>query len=95
LAKSQEIRQPEGRPSSGEKKHVPRYKAWLEEDQVARLLDTIRRSEPTGVRDWSIAMLCRWSLRIGEIVGRKALRGLYVEDVSFETSSVRVRSKGL
>lgn len=53
-------------------------KIWLNSDQTTRFMEVAKSNSP---RDYTVFLLCRWGLRIGEVVGRNRLPGLYGRDL--------------
>ena len=66
-------------------------KLWLSERQTIAILRTARQRRE---RDFMIFQLCRYGLRVGEIVGRNRLPGIHREDLRWSEGGVRVLGKG-
>lgn len=64
-------------------------KIWLSEKQVDAILRAARKRRE---RDFQIFRLCRYGLRIGEVVGRGRLRGIRLMDL--RTDGIRILGKG-
>jgi integrase/recombinase XerD len=64
-------------------------KVWLEAPQVVKIFDEARARSP---RDFLLLNLFRWGLTVGEVVGYRALPGIYKEDL--RENGVWIRGKG-
>jgi integrase len=66
-------------------------KIWLTDRQVNAILKTARQRRE---RDFMIFQLCRYGLRVGEVVGRNRLPGIHLEDLRFSEGGVSILGKG-
>jgi integrase len=64
-------------------------KKWLNENEVERFLQAVRLKSN---QHYLMFLLCRWGLRIGEVVGWRGLRGIRKEDL--RQKGVWIKGKG-